>query len=221
MSISRDCNIRQIQGRVILSPASMAFIARMPILQGHEWDKKLVRPPWLFGDLKILKALKKEISSLLKVLQGDFCAYCGMSFYVTSSTQIEHIAPKGTGRYPQFMFHTSNLVHACSLCNGFEKKEVKANINTIDLLNANYDLCTFNIVHPYLHNPDEHYDLQISLGKVLISHKTPQGKKSIEIFKLDDEPLTIERGKMIMEKLYTIDPLFQDAFDAAVAKRGY
>lgn len=221
MSISRDCNIRQITGRIAFSAASVTFRARMPVLQGHEWDGKLTRPPWLHGDRKLINALKTEIKDKLKVLQGDFCAYCGMPFYVTSSTQIEHIAPKGNGRYPQFMFHESNLVHACNFCNGFEKKEANGNFDTIAVINVDYDLCVFNIVHPYLDDPDDHFEFIQAGTKVLITHKTPKGQRSIEVFQLDGEALTTERGKMVMVAQYQMDAKFKQAFEESITRRGY
>ena len=221
MSISRDCNIRQIQGRILLSPASQAFIARMPVLQGHEWDGKLERPLWRHGDKTLIKRVKDEIKECLKELQGDFCAYCGMPFYVTSSTQIEHIAPKGNGRYPLFMFNVSNLVHACSLCNGFEKKEANGNFDTIAVLNGDYELCVFNIVHPYLDDPDDHFEFTQAGNRVLITHITPKGQRSITVFQLDGEALTTERGKMIMVAQYQMDPKFKKAFDDSLDRRPY
>lgn len=221
MSISRDCNIRQIQGRILLVAQSKAFVMRMPVLQGHEWDNSLARPPWVWGDQKRITLLKAEIKNCLQELQGDFCAYCGMPFYVTSSTQIEHIAPKGNGRYPQFMFNESNLVHACSLCNGFEKKEAENNFDTISVLNAVYELCVFNIVHPYLDDPDDHFEFTQAGNRVLITHRTAKGQRSINVFQLDGEALTTERGKMIMVAQYQMDPIFKTAFEESIKRRAY
>lgn len=223
MSISRDCNIKQIQGRILLSPESRTFISRMPNLQGHEWEDKgvLIDPAWHYGDKARIKRLKKEIKECLKELQDNFCAYCGMQFYVTSSTQIEHIAPKGNGRYPQFMFNESNLVHACSLCNGFEKKEAAGNFDTIAAVNAVYELCAFNIVHPYLDDPDAHFEFTQAGNKVLITYKTPKGQRSIDVFQLDGEALTTERGKMIMVAQYQMDPAFRNDFEESIKRRAY
>lgn len=217
MSTSRKFNIQQIQGRILLRTLSKAFIARMPALQGHEWDGKLDRPPWLWGDRSRISDLINEISEALTELQGDNCAYCGMQLNVTSAPQVEHIAPKGNGRYPRFMFHVSNLVLACSLCNGFEKKEREHNFNTIVTVAPDYENCVFNIVHPYLHNPDDHYEFKIQGIEVLIFHKTPEGKRSIEVFMLAEEPLTTERGKIAMLNAYNFDEKFKNIFDAAIA----
>jgi uncharacterized protein (TIGR02646 family) len=193
----------------------------MPNLSGHEWDGKLARPPWNWGDKTRLAALKSEISTALKELQGEYCAYCGMRFDVTSSSQIEHIAPKGNGRYPEFMFNVSNLVHACSLCNGFEKKEADAHFDTIAVLDANYELCAFNIVHPYFDDPEVHFRFTQAANRVLITHLTAKGQKSIEVFQLDGEALTSERGKMVMVSRYNMDPVFRQAFEDALIRRAY
>lgn len=221
MNISRDCNIRQMPGQIWYNPHQRAFINGMPVLQGSEWDGPLPRPPWKWSDRKAINGLKAYIKNSLEHLQENICAFCGMPLYVTSAPQIEHIAPKGNGRYPQFMFHSCNVVLACSLCNGFEKKEKKAHFNTVSVLRPVYENCYFNIVHPYLDDPDRHYDINRSGNKITISHLTIKGQKSITVFKLAEEPLTTERGKVLFEKLYDIDPELQAKFDAACKRRGY
>jgi len=208
-------------GRVWYNPTQKGFINGMPVLQGFEWDGKLPRPPWKWGDRQTIDALKKYINDSLQVVQENICAFCGMQLYVTSSPQIEHIAPKGNGRYPQYMFHSCNLVLACSLCNGFEKKEKKEHFNTVGRLDPVYERCYFNIVHPHLDDPDNHYDINRNGMHITISNLTLKGQKSITIFKLDEEPLTTERGKSLMTKLYDFDPTFQAQFEASCQKRGY
>ena len=208
-------------GRVWFNPTQKAFINAMPIIQGNEWDGKLARPPWSWRDRSNINTLKLYIKNSLTPIQEDICAYCGMTLYVTSTPQIEHVAPKGNARYPQFMFHSCNLVLACCYCNGFEKKETREHFNTIGRLNVVYENCYFNIVHPHLDIPDDHYDINRNGMKITISHKTLKGQKSVAVFKLDEEPLTIERGKVAFEKLYYFDPKFQDEFDDACKRRGF
>lgn len=221
MSIARDCNIRQMPGRVWYNPTQKAFITGMPALQGHEWDGSLARPPWAWGDRGTIDQLKKYVKESLEGIQEDICAFCGMRLYVTSAPQIEHIAPKGIGRYPQFMFHSCNLVLACSLCNGFEKKEKKEHFNTISRLDPVYENSYFNIVHPHLDDPVAHYSINRNGSSITISHLTLKGQKSIAVFKLDEEPLTTERGKVLFEKLYDFDSKFNNDFEAACQRRGY
>lgn len=215
MNIMRLCNFRQMPGRVWFNPIQKVFIDTMPKLLGNEWDGNLARPPWKWGDQKIILGLKQYIKDSLKPIQEDICAYCGMNLYVTSTPQIEHVAPKGHGRYPQFMFHSCNLVLACSYCNGFEKKEKQQYFNTIGVLDPIYEKCYFNFVHPHLDIPDDHFNLSRVATKVIISHKSLKGQKSIAVFKLDEEPLTTERGKVAFEKLYEFDLKFQADFENA------
>jgi uncharacterized protein (TIGR02646 family) len=221
MSILRICNIRQMPGHVAYNANHMALLARMPRLNGTEWDGPLPRPPWKWGDGTKVNGLIISIKTQLKIIQGDVCAFCGMNLYVTSGAQVEHIAPKGIGRYPQFMFTPQNLAFACSLCNGFEKKEKKEHFNTIGVLNVDYVRCYFNIVHPHLDNPDLHYDIRRAERHITISHRTLKGQKSIAIFKLDEEPLTTERGKAIFVELYDFDPKFRIAFHEACKRNSY
>jgi 5-methylcytosine-specific restriction endonuclease McrA len=119
------CKLQRKQFRIAYTDEQKAFIASMPKLIGKEWDsnRKLSKPLWIRGDGTKIEQLKSHISTDLNTKQEPFCAYCGMKLNLTSNDQIEHIAPKGSGRYPQFMFEESNLILACSLCNGFEKKE--------------------------------------------------------------------------------------------------
>lgn len=195
-------NYRQILGQLYFSPIQRTFIQNMPELIGIEWQgNHLPRPPWIHGSGKKIKKLTNHIFSELEQLQGNYCIYCGMSFEVTSGKQVEHIAPKGEGRYPQFMFEGLNLVLSCALCNGFEKKERKEFWNTIEgAVAANYEDCEFTIVHPYFHDPKDHFEFLYNYdhdGEVIIRGISPKGICSISTFKLDEEPLTTERAKHV------------------------
>jgi uncharacterized protein (TIGR02646 family) len=193
----------------------------MPVLKGHEWDGALARPPWIWGDRVKVQAIKNHIKAELSRLQGLFCAYCGMRLELTSIEEIEHIAPKGPGRYPQFMFHPSNLVFSCSLCNGFEKKERPAFYNTVYTLNSDYEKCRFTIVHPYLDKPEKHYVLGVKNDGITISSLSPEGTNSIDMFKLDEEPQTSARGQHLHKYMYDFDPKYNQAYSEACARIGY
>ncbi len=45
--------------------------------------------------------------------------------------------------------------------------------------------------------------------KVLISARTPEGQRTIDTFLLDGEPLTTERGKMVMLKALELSPALE------------
>ena len=192
----------------------------MPKLQGYEWDSSLPRPPWNWGDQKKIKEIKKHIKKALEESQGKFCAYCGMRLELTSEIQIEHIAPKGENRYPQFMFHCSNLVLSCSLCNGFLKKEREENYDTIVRLDTEYEKSDFNIVHPYLDDPSKHLELGRNGDGILIKSTSDKGAKTIDVFKLDEEPQTTARGEHFNRYLKTFDEKYRQDYEAACSRIG-
>ncbi len=197
MNLYEIVKLRQVLGQILYTRDEWIFVKGMPQLVGNEWSgDHLPRPPWIWGNGIIIKALVASISVALNELQGDECIYCGMLFGVTSGRQVEHIAPKGPGRYPEFTFEPRNLVLACSLCNGFEKKERDAYWDTVDHRDPLYANCTFRIVHPYNDDPTIHLDLDYQNKKVLISAKTLKGQRTIDTFMLDGEPLTTARGKI-------------------------
>lgn len=220
MSMFEICKLNQKTFRIPYSQDQLEFINRMPQLEGHEWDGKLDYTKWRHGDGILIKRLKVHIYEALEEAQGLYCAYCGQELRLTSDAQIEHIAPKGRNRYPQFMFHPSNLTLACAFCNGFEKKEKRDHWNTIGKIESDYEDCYFNIVHPYLDDPSDHYNLGRNAYGIIISHKSLKGQKSITVFKLDEERQTNARGRYLLEYQYIFDPRFAQAFEASCALSG-
>ena len=220
MNIFEICKLNQKQYRLLYSKDQKKFIGEMPELEGGEWDSKLEYPPWRHGDGVKIDNLKNYIKDALKESQGLYCAYCGLELELTSASQIEHIAPKGNGRYPKFMFHSCNLTLACSLCNGFEKKEKREHFKTIGVLKTKYEDCYFNIVHPYLDDPTEHFDLSRDGEGITISSLSLKGQKSIVVFKLDEEPQTNARGEHLKKYLYNIDPKYKQAYEDACNRIG-
>ena len=219
MNMFEICKLQQKQYRLLYTKVQKKFIDNMPKLRGREWDskRKLNYSLWQKGDGVEINKLKLYIKETLTQSQGEYCAYCGMKLDLTSEIQIEHIAPKGKGRYPNYMFHSSNLVLAFSLCNGFLKKERKENYDTIDRLDSKYEKSDFNIVHPYLDNPEDHLDLGDPQNKrITIKSKTIKGQKSITVFKLDEEPQTNGRWHHYIEFKYDYDPIFRERFEACI-----
>ena len=164
-------------------------------LVGDEWAKKK-------NDMQMI-SLKEDIRRKLRLIQKGDCAYCGNKYHATSEDHIEHIAPKASNRHPEFMFEEHNLVLSCQYCNGFIKKGTK---NTVSSKSRLYKKCLFNIVHPYFDKPEDHYEYIDNSTKVLIAHKTPQGKASIKMFKLDEKQQSVERAKDAIYKDYVLKP---------------
>ncbi len=225
MNMFEICKLNQKQYRILYSKEQKEFIDNMPELNGNEWDNKrnLDYTIWKRSAGVKIEELKQHIKKALIEAQGRYCAYCGMKLELTSEIQIEHIAPKGKGRYPWYMFHSSNLVLACSLCNGFLKKENKEYYDTIDREDDDkYEKSDFNIVHPYLDDPDQHFVLGSPINKgIIISPKIIDGKKSIKgqnsinVFTLYDEPQTNGRWHHYVEYKYDFDSKYRQAFEEA------
>ena len=153
---------------------------------GKQWDK----PP-----SENISDIKDKIRTQLESVQTS-CAYCGLKLKGTSRGQIEHIAPKAYYRYPQFTFTLLNLVLACGYCNGFDKKGTSDTIAVVEKL---YKKCEFNIVHPYFHDPDDHYEWTDNTIEVLIQVKngSAKGLKSIDLFELDTPKMNELRAQQI------------------------
>lgn len=186
--------IKQILGNILYTSEEKTFINYLKPLRGKEWDGKLPDKKW--GSQTKRDTLKKEIKKSLDELQGEVCCFCGLFLYETSGAAIEHIAPKG--QYPEFTFTETNMALSCTLCNGFEKKGV---LNTIDVYNSDYNLCTFNIVHPYKDDPNDHYSFEsYDKGELILNFKTSQALKSRDIFDLAGVRQAEARGRMFMHQ---------------------
>lgn len=139
---------------------------------------------------KIGKRVKNEISKKLLYLHGPKCVYCERLLLATGN-QIDHFAHKA--QYSQFTFEPINLFYSCTFCNSSDRKGQKNTVN--NPLNIRYNLCDFNIVHPYLNIPDNEIFYQ-DVDKVFYDKPscTGLGLATIDFFKWDDELMTIFRA---------------------------
>ena len=163
---------------------------------GGDWDSKDPR----------VKKFKGKMNIILRSIQGNCCAYCGLDLDETSAPELEHIAPKGGPKQPKHVelaFTPYNLCLACSLCNGFSKKGKNETINKKDI---NYKKCEFAIAHPHFDDPDEHFAWVVQDKKILIQQKSLKGKRSIELFELASDVMTEARTKKyVYEKMKQAD----------------
>ncbi|MFM5432953.1 retron system putative HNH endonuclease [Aeromonas veronii] len=184
------------------------FIKHIKPLTGSEWDCKAADFRNNYHGIGADRdRLKSIIKKQLEKLQGNECAFCGLDLE-TRVSQIEHIAPKGAKLYPQFTFEKNNLILACSLCNGFEKKGTANTITTLD--KVNYKNCAFKIIHPYFDNPDDHLEYEEDNGlRFLIRAKSDKGVNTIELFELDSVAMTKERYKDALAAKEKLSPDFE------------
>lgn len=151
-------------------------------LTGGEWDDKNSN----------IKAFKEIVRRTMEVNQNKKCAFCGNSLYVTSNSEIEHIAPKGGAirpKYVRFTFEILNLVLACHLCNSPLKKGL---FDTISVYDNDYTKCKFKIVHPYFDDVELHFGYVEGYSKnniygLIIQPKTTQAKESVRLFNLNND----------------------------------
>lgn len=182
----------RIDNRLRYTKAHKRIIRKLRPFPGGTWD----------NTSSTTKALKKHIRIVLSNYQENKCAYCSQPLKVTSGSEIEHIAPKGGKVYPkytEFTFTPYNLVLSCHLCNSPVKKGRK---DTIIQRESNYKNCIFNIVHPYFDDPIDHFEFSLNEDEngIIFKPLTLKGKKSVDIFKLNDEAHITARGEQCVVK---------------------
>lgn len=171
------------------------------------------------GSRKKRDNLKAEIKSQLMKIQNGYCAYCGIAFNIrggNSSIHRDHILAKNTDRYRKFTFEPKNLVLACSRCNGFDFKKETDYVTHYD---DNYDLIVTSIIHPHLDNLEDHIDGHSSVIVEPVNNSV-KGRKTIDEFDLNEEPMISIRG---MYLLYIKTPISaqDEALIASVMNRNY
>jgi uncharacterized protein (TIGR02646 family) len=176
--------INQLTNRFILTNAQRNTLSNMLPFNREDWE----------SNTNAIIEIRTSINNQLRRYQQGKCCYCGLIYDETGRGEIEHIAPK-KGRireYPEFSFHELNLAISCQLCNS---STMKGEYNPIINYNIQYQNCTFSIVHPYLHNHNDHYRWSFGLTGVIITAISNEGRESIRLFKLDGEHRTSARAK--------------------------
>lgn len=144
---------------------------------------------------EVVKEFKEIMKEELYKNQNGKCAYCELPLE-TRNPAIEHIAPKGGKKQPKHvecMFLPVNLVYACNNCNS---PSCKGKIDTVICKQDKYEDWTFSIVHPYLDNPEEYFEIPDIDGRPGIfpvpKHDADEvhrkkAKKTIDMFGLNGE----------------------------------
>lgn len=193
--------IRKLPICINYSDEQEEFLDYLRPMRNFYWDTRTKIPHKKWGTLATLNRLKSFIREKLITSHGLFCSYCGLKLKETSGDEIDHIAPKSN--YPEFTFEPLNLVLSCTLCNGPTKKHT---YNSIEKLAAQYENCTFKIVHPYFDDPSLHYSYKNTENGIpaIIELKTSKAIESNELFKLDSPEMTEARVKDGLLQMYPI-----------------
>lgn len=183
----------------------------------HDWLAAMATPPTPL-DLKpaIWSALKEIV--LEKVFRGR-CSFCEVDEFVGGFGDAEHYRPKrsveapnlegkmkpitvGAAKHPGYTwlaYDWQNLVPACSKCNTYKANQFPvANAHcvrpavgceTTTELNA-YEQPL--LLHPYFDDPGEHLEVG---EQGVIAAKSPRGQATIEVCRLNRDPLKDARAR--------------------------
>lgn len=161
-----------------------------------------------------------EVKTLLESIYHKKCSYCESTVTQVASLQVEHYRPKNAvsddETHPGYFWLSlewSNLVLACPACNGQGAKGNKFPILGSRVRSQHPFDETGNYVpgnlradqpphseelplllHPEIDDPDEHLKFT-EMGQ--IEGITERGIKTIEICKLNRDPLLLERQKIV------------------------
>lgn len=162
-------------------------------------EKYKVASAWNLDDINVQEFKKKMKNKLMKIQDGR-CAYCKLPLK-SRNPEIDHIAPKGGEKRvlnPECTFLPLNLVYSCHNCNSTSCKGQK---NTVLSKNGkrSYRKWTFKIVHPYLDDPMDYFEVPISLNGERIVYPVikhgidkvhkDKAKATIKMFGLDGEKI--------------------------------
>ncbi len=130
-----------------------------------------------------------EVGGALSQMQHEKCCYCEKKIGTSGHEQaVEHFRPRR--RFPGLKNTWSNLLHACSDCNGKKWCHFPVDENDSPLLIDPSDAST---------NPEDHFDFNtddeddVDFGRILAKKDSERGKKTIEVIGLDRIPQRKQR----------------------------
>jgi uncharacterized protein (TIGR02646 family) len=126
---------------------------------------------------------KREVVLALHGMQHGKCCYCEKEIATEGQEQaIEHFRPKAPDKFPELENTWSNLLHACSCCNGNKWWHFPTDEHGNPLLLDPSDPEVDPEDHLEFHTDD---DDDLSWGRVSPKNGSPLGDKTIEIVGLD------------------------------------
>lgn len=170
---------------------------------------------------KLIQRFKAAVHTHGIAAQLSRCVWCTLPVGAAGhrTPHRDHIAPKKL--YPQWTFTPKNLAIACEYCNGFS---VKVDLDTIEVVDAQYDQCVFRIVHPYIDVVSLHVDFmedQVAAQRVVIQGHTPKGIWTIGQLKLDSPEMTNLRARELAadRAVKKLSPYYQTLLAQATGRQ--
>lgn len=161
-------------------PAELKHLKSLRLKYGRKYQKQYglsKKRVWYDGEVKSLSIKHNIVRSLLTGSRFR-CAYCTKRL-VANDKPIDHFIPNSD--FPEYSFHSLNLVPSCGYCNSSLKKT----FNPLLTQAKKYSRNTFLIVHPILHNVDNHIVFD-AFDSTLIDFErcSIEGLMTIELFHL-------------------------------------
>lgn len=149
------------------------------------------KDPW--DDQKqATKDLKGRIQKFLETEQEGRCVFCEMAL-ARRGKHIEHFVARHI--INEYAFEPMNLFLSCPSCNSRAIKNDKG-IIVEPGNNKVYEMNVFLVVHPYLHNPDDHIKYTDDT-RVIFKHRacSALGLNTIRVFKWNDMDAIKDRAE--------------------------
>lgn len=145
------------------------------------WDKAEAKP------------LKDKIKPVLLAKTSHCCCYCRRSMHGWHglTIDIEHVLPKGNGKFSKYTFELRNLSVSCKRCNmsikGSDTSFYSADFNEPDPFKSEH----YKFIHPNLDNIDDHLEFvsEQHNAKIMVKYSiavgSHKGNYAYQYFKLE------------------------------------
>ncbi len=164
----------------------------------------------------------RRVKQFIFALANDMCGYCEGEVLLVTAGEVEHYRPKARvdgekkhRGYYWLAYEFSNYVPSCSNCNGARGKANQFPISGARALTSADDLAQEKplLLHPFEHDPGKHLRFvvggpQLTVGTV--EGVTPEGKTSVDVYRLNRGPLQVERQRVINDLRANLARIFVD-----------
>lgn len=204
----------------------------IPLVRGEEPDAlrrarwwRLARARYAATHGLPVEFVGYNVAGVLWERQDGKCAYCEASLRSASNQPTEHFRPKSP--YWWLAWSWENLSLSCTICNDAAHKGAKFPLaaGATPLAPMSYDVDSEQalLLDPYRDDPQAHIEYKKVGARWLPLPRagSPRGAKTIEIFKLDEAPGTLDHysahvANILMPEIKAL----QDALRGAGQPRG-
>jgi hypothetical protein len=163
---------------IVFTPEEEQLKARLSVVGG--WDNDEATP------------LKAKIKPFLLTRTDHCCCYCRLSMHQWHglTIDIEHVLPKGNGKFPQFTFEIRNLSVSCKRCNmGIKGSDTSFYVGAADEADP-FRSEHYRFIHPNLDVANDHLELIVfqhntkRMVKYRVVNTSLKGSETYEYFEL-------------------------------------